>query len=326
MTLPIVFNNTVFALGHLATNGGRDAPGTFSIINIAPEAYTLNGTVRNPGDAVIFTNSRNTNTFTAYATNFDNPDRILFNNSAQGDGISIIASNSPLTQGEIISFSENRLGDYNVLCFAAGTAIDTDGGRAEVEVLRIGDRVITASGSLRPITWIGHREIKAESGSIAFEQQPVRIRAGAFGRDLPVRDLFLSPGHPVLVGADLNNEGGVLVPVMCLINGVTITREPCAGITYWHVELDSHDLLLAEGLPVESYFEMGSRPWFAGANGTLVEPDLIWGEESKRCRPVAIDGTLVEAERLRLDAVLASSLGEQCLWQTDSNWAVLEPV
>ncbi|TFZ56893.1 Hint domain-containing protein [Methylorubrum sp. Q1] len=326
MTLPIVFNNTVFDIGHLAVNGGRDAPGTFSAITIAPEAYTLNGTINIPGDAVVFTNSRNTNTFTAYATNFDNPDRILFNIRPQGDDLAIIASNSPLTQGEIITFSESSLGDYNVLCFADGTEIDADGGRSAVEVLRIGDRVITASGSPRPITWIGHREIKAETGSIAFEQQPVRIRAGAFGSNLPTRDLCLSPGHPVLVGADLNNEGGVLVPAMCLINGVTITREPRASITYWHVELDSHDILLAEGLPVESYFEMGSRPWFAGANDPLIEPDLIWADGSKRCRPVAIDGPLVEAERLRLDAVLASSLSEQCLWETDSNWAVLEPV
>nr|WP_283536345.1 Hint domain-containing protein [Methylorubrum extorquens] len=57
----------------------------------------------------------------------------------------------------------------------------------------------------------------------------------------------LSHGHPVLVGADANGEGGVLVPVMCLINGTTIVREPATQVTYWHIELDAHDILLAEG-------------------------------------------------------------------------------
>ncbi|MCP1557101.1 UNVERIFIED_ORG: hypothetical protein M2438_001174 [Methylobacterium sp. SuP10 SLI 274] len=56
----------------------------------------------------------------------------------------------------------------------------------------------------------------------------------------------------MLVGPDTNREGGVLVPVMCLINGNTIVREPATQVTYWHIELDAHDILLAEGLAAES--------------------------------------------------------------------------
>lgn len=153
------------------------------------------------------------------------------------------------------------------------------------------------------------------------DQQPVRIRAGAFGPGLPVRDLRLSPGHPVLVGADADGAGGQLVPVMSLINGTTIAREPVTSITYWHVELDSHDILLAEGLAAESYYDMGSRGWFAGENGPLVDPDFVPAGENGRCRPVAVEGPVVEAERARLSGVFAAALGAACAWDEAERFA-----
>ncbi|KQQ12873.1 hypothetical protein ASF56_04480 [Methylobacterium sp. Leaf122] len=206
------------------------------------------------------------------------------------------------------------------VCFCTGTAIRTESGEVPVESLRVGDHAITASGALRPIIWIGHRQLMANSGSLPFNQQPVRARAGAFGHGLPVRDLFLSPGHPVLVGADADGQGGTLVPVMCLINGTTIIRESATRVTYWHIELDTHDILLAEGLPAESYYDMGSRVWFTGEGAPLTDPDFMPTDAYGRCRPVAVDGPLVDAERLRLDAIFAGSLSEHCGWDAESAW------
>ncbi|MBB2963507.1 hypothetical protein FHU13_003911 [Methylobacterium sp. R2-1] len=190
-----------------------------------------------------------------------------------------------------------------------------------VEDLQVGDIAVTASGTLRPITWIGHREMMAAGAVLPFHQQPVRVRAGAFGQGLPARDLSLSPGHPVLVGADADYEGGVLVPVMCLINGTSITREPRASVTYWHIELDAHDILLAEGMPAESYIDGGDRAFFVEASDhALHNPDFVPTGWNGRCRPVAVDGPVVEAERLRLDTVFASALSEQCEWDAASAW------
>ncbi|ACA21019.1 peptidase metallopeptidase [Methylobacterium sp. 4-46] len=202
------------------------------------------------------------------------------------------------------------------VCFATGTriAVVRDGVEAAVAVedLRVGDAAVTASGRARPIVWIGHREL---AGPLSPDQHPVRVRAGAFGAGLPARDLLLSPGHPVLVGAGADGEGGVLVPVMCLINGTSIAREPAARVTYWHVELDAHDLLLAEGLAAESYLDLGSRPWFEeGSASALHDPDLVPAGVPGRCRPVATRGPAVEAERRRLDAVFAARLSAQCAW------------
>jgi hypothetical protein len=82
-------------------------------------------------------------------------------------------------------------------------------------------------------------------------EDPIRIRAGAFGANLPRRDLRLSPGHHLF--AD-----GLLVPASALVNGETILVDPVEPVTYWHVELDSHDVLLAEALPCDSYLDTGN--------------------------------------------------------------------
>ncbi len=172
------------------------------------------------------------------------------------------------------------------VCFSSGTNILTQSGDVPVEQLAVGDRVVTTTGEVRPIRWIGHRYLNGHGCVLPHDQQPVRIRAGAFGPGLPARDLRLSPGHPVLVGADADGAGGHLVPIMCLINGTSISREPVSSVTYWHVELDAHDILLAEGLSAESYLDWGDRPFFTeGSDHALHNPDFVVPGLAARCRP-----------------------------------------
>ncbi|KMO33151.1 hypothetical protein VQ02_21605 [Methylobacterium variabile] len=208
------------------------------------------------------------------------------------------------------------------VCFTTGTRIRTTRGDVPVERLAVGDRAVTAAGPARPIRWIGRRTLGAAGRPVSPGSWPVRVRQGAFGGGLPARDLLLSPGHPVLVGHE-DGQGGVLVPVMCLINGTSVARVAVEEITYWHVELDRHDVLLAEGLPAESYHDMGSRPWFeAGTDDALANPDFVPPGETGRCRPVAVDGPLVEAERRRLDGLWTAWLTAQCAWSAaeEESW------
>ena len=136
------------------------------------------------------------------------------------------------------------LGD--VSCFAAGTRIGTERGEVLVEELHLGDRVlIVGDGSSEPVVWIGHRTADCARHPKPQQVWPVRIAAHALGPGRPSRDLWLSPDHAVFV----NN---VLIPVKHLINGRTISQVPCDEVTYYHVELPQHSVLLAEGLPVES--------------------------------------------------------------------------
>ncbi len=322
MALPIVFNNTVFGPGQVGGATQSTNNSTSFTVNSINRDYNavISGSVSGPNDPVnvrINRSGTDLNT-TNYATNFDNPDFIVLAsqpNGAGGASSYIILSNSPLTLGQTVNVGNASLGDYTVLCFGSGTRILTERGEVAVEDLRERDVAVTASGTRRPITWIGHRTLDGGGRALHHDRQPVRVRAGAFGGDLPKRDLFLSPGHPVLVGADADNEGGVLVPVMCLINGTTVTREPVTRITYWHVELDSHDILLAEGLPAESYIDGGDRAFFSEASDdALHNPDFVSPGWDGRCRPVALDGPRVEVERLRLGTVFAAILNRHGAW------------
>ena len=158
----------------------------------------------------------------------------------------------PNSSNEVRRFDTVNATSTDTPCFCTGTRILTARGEVAVEDLVVGDLAVTASGEHRPVRWIGHRDLDGAGASLPFAQCPVRVLPGAFGPALPTRTLYLSPGHPVLVGASEDGEGGHLVPVMCLVNGTTIEREPRDRVTYWHVELDRHDILLAEGLPAES--------------------------------------------------------------------------
>ncbi|MCJ2063273.1 Hint domain-containing protein [Methylobacterium sp. J-088] len=126
-----------------------------------------------------------------------------------------------------------------------------------VERLCVGDLAITADGKLRSIRWIGSRSY---SGSTAPKHDcPVRINADALADNVPTRDLLLSPDHALWLD-------GLFVAAGHLVNGTSITRgEAVADLTYWHVELDSHDLLMAEGTPAESFLAArGVRVGFDG--------------------------------------------------------------
>ncbi|MDE2318932.1 MAG: Hint domain-containing protein [Rhodospirillales bacterium] len=137
-------------------------------------------------------------------------------------------------------------------CYARGTSILTPQGYRPVETLRPGDPVINAAGERRPVRWVGWRTMDLGLQS-AKSAKPVIIMPGAFGPGKPFKMLRLSPLHCVYAQ-------GVLIPVVHLINGATILRdETSPAMTYYHLELDRHDIMLAEGLECESYFCNANR-------------------------------------------------------------------
>ena len=277
-------------------------------------SFTVNGqteTFTNPGFLA------GPNNFLTVAGSGDNnaSNELYFTfSSQQPTNVNPYISIQDSASGSALTFGGQAAATSTPLCFASGTLIRTAEGDRAVERLRVGDLAVTASGAARPIRWIGHRAVDCGAQAVPSHWWPVRVRAGAFGvgacgADLPERDLFLSPGHPVLVGT-------VLVPVMCLINGTSIARAPVDRVTYWHVELDAHDLLLTEGLPAESYVDGGSRAWFGDAAiDGLANPDHV-APGAARCRPVATDGAVVDAERRRLDAIFAADLARASCWPT----------
>jgi hypothetical protein len=179
-----------------------------------------------------------------------------------------------------------------VACYAEGTRVATWRGEVEVERLQVGDLLVTMSGALRPIRWIGRRSYAAPFVAANPHLHPVRLRRDALGKGLPQRDLLLSPLHAILLD-------GVLVPVGTLVNGTTVVRERAPGnVTYLHIELASHDVILAEGLPSETFIDEDSRGMFQNAH-EYVAP--TGGPPAPvPCRPRAIFGPALDAIRARL--------------------------
>jgi len=195
-----------------------------------------------------------------------------------------------------------------VTCYRCGTRIATPTGERTVESLEAGDLVQTDAGDTRSITWTGHRKVDCRRHPKPERVWPARVSAGAFGPGLPRRDLWLSPDHAVYV-----NE--VLIPIKHLINGTTIAQVPMDEVTYYHVELPQHDLLLAEGLPAESYLDTGDRSNFENGGKVMwLFPDfsaptldtaMLW--ETKACAPLIVRGPELEAARAFVNAQTLAS-------------------
>src|ERR1019366_1816831 len=186
--------------------------------------------------------------------------------------------------------------DVSLACFRADTRIRTMRGEVPVEQLLVGDQVeVLLGGPPAPIVWVGHRTVDCKRHPVPQRVWTVRVCAGTFGPGLPLRDLFLSPDHAILIE-------GVLIPIKQLINGHSIVQVPVDEVTWYHVELAQHDVLLAEGLPAESYLDTGNRGSFS--NGGVPErlyPDFCeCVREAHGCAPLIMTGPRVAVVRHRV--------------------------
>ena len=137
----------------------------------------------------------------------------------------------------------------NTSCFLKGTKISTPSGDRLVQDLRIGDEVQTLAGR-KTVKWIGYNKFtKAEGRAWHDGVMPVRVARFAIDDQTPYCDLYLSPLHCVFF-----NEA--LIPVKYLVNETSIaqgTPSEMSALEYYHVELDTHEVIYAEGALVESY-------------------------------------------------------------------------
>jgi len=154
------------------------------------------------------------------------------------------------SQGEIVEGF-----DIPSPCFTPDTFISTPTGRIAVQDLNIGDLILNHMGYAVPVKWIGTRRCHQ---AFAQGSLPICIRAGALGRDLPLRDLFVSPCHALYI------DDCLLIQAKALVNGVSIfqvTRWE-GELQYFHIETEDHEIILAEGAPAETFMDNISRACF----------------------------------------------------------------
>ena len=190
----------------------------------------------------------------------------------------------------------------SVVCILPGTLITTPDGQRPIETLTMGDIVTTPEGP-RPIRWVGR-----SSHSMVFLRGkpmclPIRIHAGALGQGLPARDLWVSPWHAVLFGQ-------TLVRAFDLINGHNVTQDYQGQVAnFYNIELDSPDIIFAEGTPVETYANHNNRAMFHNLDEYLAlygshEPSWVNANGTGIRRHPLLDENAPELAHIR-QAVLA---------------------
>ncbi|MBU3032271.1 Hint domain-containing protein [Paracoccus sp. XHP0099] len=191
-----------------------------------------------------------------------------------------------------------------VPCFTAGTIIETMFGPRGVETLSPGDLIRTRDNGFRWLDWIGSTHLDAARLDLKPNLRPVRIRAGALGPNVPARDLTVSPQHRVLLRSaaarNLFGDTEILAAAKHLVGlpGIEVVR-PEAGVTYWHLLFDGHEVVQSNGAWSESLFTGPQAMEAVGPSARreilarfpqLADPDfrpagarrLLTGRESRR--------------------------------------------
>jgi Hint domain len=156
-------------------------------------------------------------------------------------------------------------------CFRRGTRILTARGDVAVEDLTLGALVMTTNGAL-PIKWIGRKTFRRNAFASCHPcVMPIRVSRFAIDEQTPHRDLYLSQDHSLLVD-------GVLIPVKHLVNGSSIAfdddTKKSETIEYFAVELDTHEVIFAEGAAAETFrYAAGQITW-----DNLADYQSLYGE------------------------------------------------
>ncbi|MBT8156131.1 Hint domain-containing protein [Epibacterium ulvae] len=162
------------------------------------------------------------------------------------DGGGSMTGTATLLDGTTVSFS----GIENIICFAAGTHIDTASGKRLVESLRPGDLIRTKDHGLQPLLWKGQSTI-AGLGQSA----PICVETAFSGGK---EDLYVSPQHRILLrnwaAEMLFDSTEVLVPAYALLEDLHVNQAPRAEVTFVHLLLHRHEVIFANGVEVESFF------------------------------------------------------------------------
>ncbi|MCV6593340.1 MAG: Hint domain-containing protein [Silicimonas sp.] len=140
-------------------------------------------------------------------------------------------------------------------CFTPGTLIATDRGQRPVETLRRGDRLVTRDNGLKRITWTGGRSFSYGDLQDCEPLRPVLVRAHALGENRPRRDTIVSPEHRFLIRPHevAGAEPEVLVAAKHLVDGKGVRWADMLGVSYLHLLMNAHEVILANGAWTESF-------------------------------------------------------------------------
>ncbi|MEO0390712.1 MAG: Hint domain-containing protein [Pseudomonadota bacterium] len=170
----------------------------------------------------------------------------------EADGYAGGNAHAPETVG-IVTF-ENGI----IPCYAAGTKITTNRGSVDVSALAPGDMILTRDNGFQPLKWLCATTLGAARLRAEPDLAPIHIQAGAIAPGVPCDDMWVSPQHRMLItgwrAELLAGDAEVLVPARALKNGTTITQPGALKVQYFHLMMDQHEVIYAQGAPSESLY------------------------------------------------------------------------
>lgn len=273
---------------YVTVSDGGDLSGTITFQNWGKDTATETGAGSGGDDIFYFDLATFDDDFTIAVKSMDSGDQFVFTNfdsatpTATGYTFTYTGSDGLSHTITIETQSTNGTAGVDVvqviICFGRGTGILTETGEVPVEDLQADDKLMCSDGQLRPIRWVGSRFLDAESLRNQPHLQPIRISAGALGKAQPTRDLILSPAHRVLLNdwrAELMfGAAEVLASAKMLVNDSTIRKQvDCQGIEYFHILLDEHQTIFANGLACETLMpaELAKTALLTDARSEILE-------------------------------------------------------
>ncbi len=239
--------------------------------------------------------------FAATSSSYVDGDYVLSNGTTNVD-LDFGAAQSLATLSYSVEGGNTIVTSDEAACYCRGTLIRTLGGDRRIETLKIGDKVMTMSGKAQLIKWIGKHAYHGRFIIGRKEILPICIKAGALDDNIPGRDLWISPHHAMYLD-------GVLIEAKDLVNGASIVQaERADKVEYFHIELETHDVIVAEGALSETFIDDDNRGMFHNAyEYRALYPDVA-ADAARYCAPRVDEGYELEAirRRIALRAILTS--------------------
>ncbi|GBR45908.1 Hint domain-containing protein [Neokomagataea thailandica] len=141
-------------------------------------------------------------------------------------------------------------------CFLAGSMIETPEGYKAVETLTANDKIIVLRNgeqTVEAVRWVGKTSRTVRQGRhITASNYPVRVLKDALADGVPFKDMLITAEHCLFFN-------GNFVPVRMLVNNHSIFYDrSITSYTFYHVEMENHAIIIADGVLTESYLDTGN--------------------------------------------------------------------
>ena len=143
-------------------------------------------------------------------------------------------------------------------CFVKGAMVETPFGPRPIETLSVGDQILTQDHGPVKVRWIGSKLLEELNASDRQNLAPIEIHANALGPGSPSRTIQVSPLHRLLVSGSVAElyfgVREVLCPAKSLVNGNSIRVVEPDRVEYFHILLDEHQIVRADGFDSETLY------------------------------------------------------------------------